>query len=187
MAGIIRRAAEGDSEAFRMVVTQNQPFLYSVAYRFLGNVQDAEDAVQEVFVRLWKNLPKYRDEIKLTTWLYRIAVNLCLDVLKSRYHRQQRTRVDITDYAFLRSDRSTDNDVQTQELHRLVQEAASELTPKQKAVFILRDLEGLPVEEVCSILSMRAGNVKSNLYCARQQMSGKLKKYYQTTDKIILQ
>lgn len=78
----------------------------------------------------------------------------------------------------------SDESMLAKEFNELIQEAAAALTPKQKAVFILRDLEDLSVEEVCGILSMSAGNVKSNLYYARQQMSEKLKKYYQTTDKI---
>jgi RNA polymerase sigma-70 factor (ECF subfamily) len=181
---LITRAAKGDPQAFRQIVTQNQRFLYSVAYRFLGNAQDSEDVIQETFIRLWKNLPNYRAEIKLTTWLYKIVVNQCLDMLKSTQRRQQRVQVDLMDYTLVVNN-ATDAALHSQDLHRIIQEAASKLTPKQKAVFILRDLEDLPVDEVCSILSMSAGNVKSNLYYARQQMSEKLKMYYQVTDKMI--
>jgi RNA polymerase sigma-70 factor, ECF subfamily len=180
----IRRAASGDQGAFRIIVSQNQSFLYAVAFRFLGNTADAEDAVQEAFVRLWKNLPSYRPEVKLTTWLYKIVVNLSLDILKSGHRKHQKGRVEVQSYTSIISAQAADDELHAQELHAFIQEAASELTPKQKAVFILRDLEELPVEDVCSILSMSAGNVKSNLYYARQHMSEKLKKYYQT-DKII--
>ena len=181
---IIQKAARGDQNAFRTIVSQNQSFLYAVAYRFLGSSADAEDAVQEAFVRLWKNLHNYRPEVKLTTWLYKIVVNHSLDVLKSAHRKHQKSRVDVQSHTSIISGKATDDDMHAAELHAFIQEAASELTPKQKAVFILRDLEELPVEDVCNILSMSAGNVKSNLYYARQQMSEKLKKYYQT-DKII--
>jgi RNA polymerase sigma-70 factor, ECF subfamily len=180
---LITRAANGDPQAFRQIVSQNQRFLYSVAFRFLGNAQDAADVTQETFVRLWKNLPKYRAEIKLTTWLYKIVANLCLDMLKSTQRRQQSAQVDLMEHLVVVNN-AADATVHSQELHRIIQEAASKLTPKQKAVFILRDLEDLPVTEVCSILSMSTGNVKSNLYYARQQMSEELKKYYQVTDKM---
>jgi RNA polymerase sigma-70 factor (ECF subfamily) len=179
---MITRAAKGDTGAFRDIVNQQQAFAYAVSYRFLGNAEDAEDVVQEGFIRLWKNLHSYKPEVKLTTWLYRILVNLCLDVLKSSQRKHQRNSREVKEE--LKHYSTTDDDVRTHELHELIQEAASELSPSQKAVFILRDLEDLPVEEVCSILSMSAGNVKSNLYYARQQMSEKLKKYYQTSDKI---
>jgi RNA polymerase sigma-70 factor (ECF subfamily) len=150
----------------------------------LGQAEDAEDVVQEAFIRLWKNLHHYRPEVKLTTWLYRIIVNLCLDVLKSSHRKHQKKSMNVKEEWNLTNHQATDEDVQTQELHALIQEAASGLTPMQKAVFILRDLEDLPMEDVCSILVMSAGNVKSNLYYARQHMSEKLKKYYQTTDKL---
>jgi RNA polymerase sigma-70 factor, ECF subfamily len=180
---IIKMAMKGNPEAFRLIVSQNQSLVYSVAYRLLGTAEDAEDVVQEAFIRVWKHLPKYRFEVKLSTWLYRIVVNLCLDMLKSAQRKQQKGNVEVNeDWSINNS--TADHEVHARELHALIQEAASELTPKQKAVFILRDLEGLLVEEVCSLLSMSAGNVKSNLYYARQQMGEKLKKYYQTTEKI---
>ncbi|PZR29050.1 MAG: hypothetical protein DI538_24330, partial [Azospira oryzae] len=76
-----------------------------------------------------------------------------------------------------------EKEYEREELMRVILETAEELTPKQKAVFILRDLEGLAVDEVTVILSMSAGNVKSNLFHARQKMAEKLKAFYQTTDK----
>lgn len=180
---MITRAKQGDTEAFRDIVNHHQAFAYTVSYRFLGNAEDSEDVVQEGFIRLWKNLHNYKPEVKLTTWLYRILVNQCLDILKSSQRKQQRSTKDVEEGNLIHHS-ATDDDMHRQELHTLIQEAASELSPHQKAVFILSDLEDLPVEEVCSILSMSAGNVKSNLYYARQKMSEKLKKYYQTTDKI---
>ena len=180
---IIKMAIAGNAEAFREIVSQNQSFLYAVAYRFLGEAEDAEDVVQESFIRMWKSLQTYRPEVNISTWLYKIAVNLCLDILKSSYRKRQKSNVDASK-AWNLSSNAVDHEIHAHELHALIQEAASELTPKQKAVFVLRDLEGMPVEEVCDILSMSANNVKSNLYHARQQMSEKLKMYYQTTEKI---
>jgi len=179
---VIRKAIEGNTEAFRVIVNHYQGFAYSVSYRFLGNAEDSEDAVQEAFIRLWKNLHTYKSEVKLTTWLYRIIANLCLDFLKSAYGKQRKNQVEVEHALQYAAD--TDESLRTSELSEFIQRVANELTPKQKAVFILRDLEDLPVEEVCSILSMSSGNVKSNLYYARQRVSEKLKVYYQTTDKI---
>jgi RNA polymerase sigma-70 factor (ECF subfamily) len=181
---IIRKAMAGHTDAFREIVNHYQTFAYAVSFRFLSNAEDSEDVVQEAFIRLWKNMPKYRPEIKITTWLYRIIANLCLDFLKSTYGKQRKNQVDM-EYA-LKYSSDADELVHTNELSELIQRIANELTPKQKAVFILRDLEDLDVEEVCSILSMSAANVKSNLYYARQQVSEKLKRHYQTTDKITM-
>lgn len=182
---VIGKAMAGNTDAFRVIVDHYQSFAYSVSFRFLGQAEEAEDVVQEAFIRLWKNLHKYRPEVKLSTWLYRIIANLCLDFLKSTYARQQKNLNDVQTEYRLKSQDSADAEFNAKELNEQIQHAAAELTPKQKAVFILRDLEGLSVEEVCSILSMSAGNVKSNLYYARQLVSSRLKKFYQM-DKITI-
>jgi RNA polymerase sigma-70 factor (ECF subfamily) len=185
-AGVIRNAMAGNSDAFRVIVDHYQSFAYAVAFRFLNQAEEAEDVVQESFIRLWKNLSKYRPEVLLSTWLYRIITNLCLDFLKSTYAKQQKNQRDVQTEYLLKSNGQVDEELNVVELNEMIQRAAAKLTPKQKAVFILRDLEELPVVEVCAILSMSAGNVKSNLYYARQQIGKSLKKYYQTTDKIIM-
>lgn len=182
---VIGKAMAGNTDAFRVIVDHYQSFAYSVSFRFLGQAEEAKDVVQEAFIRLWKNLHKYRPEVKLSTWLYRIIANLCLDFLKSTYARQQKNLNDVQTEYKLKSHDSADAELNARELNEQIQHAAAELTPKQKAVFILRDLEGLSVEEVCSILSMSAGNVKSNLYYARQHVSSRLEKYYQM-DKITI-
>jgi len=176
----------GNSKAFQMLVKAHQAFAYRVAYRFVGDANEAEDIVQEVFVKLWQHPNKYNQEVKLTTWLYRMLANRCLDFLKSARARQLKNQVDIQDSYAVSGSITTDETLHNQELMKAIQEAAASLTPKQRTVFILRDLEDLPVDEVCEILSMTAGNVKSNLYYARKELSEKLKVYYQTNNPISL-
>ena len=183
---LIQEAVRGSQPAFRAIVEANQGFVYAVAFRFVNDSQEAEDITQEVFVRLWKNLKSYRHEVKLSTWLYKIVTNRCLDFLKSRHGRQRKNKVDISTTHFVQDSSTPEKEFQQQELTRIIHAAADELTPKQKAVFILRDLEGLTSEEVSEALSMSAGNVKSNLFYARKKMTEKLKAMYQTTDKQFL-
>lgn len=183
---LIQQAARGSQSAFRAIVEANQRFVYAVAFRFVNDEQDAEDITQEVFVRLWKNLHTYRQDVKLTTWLYKIITNQCLDFLKSRHGRQRKNKVDVDAKHDLTNHSTPEKDFQQQELSRIICQAAEELTPKQKAVFILHDLEGLSQEEVSEALSMSTGNVKSNLFYARQKMTKKLKAYYQTTGNPLL-
>lgn len=183
---LIQEAVRGSQPAFRAIVEANQGFVYAVAFRFVNDQQEAEDITQEVFVRLWKNLKSYRHEVKLSTWLYKIVTNRCLDFLKSRHGRQRKNKVDISTTHFVQDSSTPEKEFQQQELTRIIHAAADELTPKQKAVFILRDLEGLTSEEVSEALSMSAGNVKSNLFYARKKMTEKLKAMYQTTDKQFL-
>ena len=183
---IIREAANGNRHAFRTIVEQHQGFVYAVAFRFVQDATEAEDLTQEIFIRLWKSLHTYRDEVKFTTWLYRIVANRCLDFIKSRHARQRKNTVDVNRGQSVQDQSTPEKEFQQHELMQLVRQAADELTPKQKAVFILRDLEGLTTEEVSEALTMSIGNVKSNLFYARQNMSEKLKAFYQTTDKQIL-
>jgi RNA polymerase sigma-70 factor, ECF subfamily len=182
----IRQAARGDRHAFRVLVESQQAFAYAVAFRFVGDAGDAEDIVQEAFVRLWKNLHQYRPEVKLSTWLYRIIANLCLDFLKSRPEKQRRSAVDIDRSHAVTDPNTPESDLHRRELMDAIRAAADELTPVQKAVFILRDLEELSVDEVSDILSMPAGNVKSNLYYARRKVGERLKTWYQTDKRPML-
>lgn len=182
---IIEKARNGDTRAFRILVERYQAMLYSLACRFLGK-DEAEDVVQEVFIRLWKNFHRYRPEIKLTTWLYRIGTNLCLDYLKSGHHKSRLNRVDINETHTVLDPATPDRQLENHELMQYVLKIADSLTPRQQAVFVLRDMEGLSSKEVCEILSMKSGNVKSNLYYARLKMNEKLKQYYHLTEKRLL-
>lgn len=178
-AEIIGRAATGDTYAFRLLVEKYQGYALRLAMRFVGNRFDAEDIVQEVFIRIWKKLSQYRKEVKFTTWLYTIVTNRCLDFLKSSKRRREHL-TDTVEYHLQLADPDTLANVQEdKELISWITKMTDRLTVKQKAVFILRDLEGLSVREVCEILSMSAGNVKGNLYHARIRMAEWMRKYYE--------
>ncbi|HPM29221.1 MAG TPA: RNA polymerase sigma factor [Chryseolinea sp.] len=180
---LIKCAQGGDSHAFRKLVEMHQPFAYSVAFRFTGNAPEAEDIIQEVFIKLWKNLGKYKQGIKLTTWLYQIITNQCLDYLKSASRKHQMKNVEIKLGKQIRDYTNHEQQVDDQELLQVVTGLAKQLTPKQQTVFVLRDLEGLSVEEVCEVLKMSAGKMKSNLYYARQKIRQDLIQYYKESTK----
>jgi RNA polymerase sigma-70 factor, ECF subfamily len=177
---IVEKANAGDIRAFRLLVERHQAFVYSLSYRFVGTVGDAEDIAQESFIRLWKNLSLYRTEVKLTTWLYKIVTNLCLDFLKSRYNKNRKRMVDLEDRAGMISEWNADQPILDEELLVAVEKITADLSPKQKAVFVLRDLEDLPMQEIAKILSMSPGKVKSNLYYARKKVGEKITVYYET-------
>ena len=176
---LVEKAVAGDTQAFRALVEKHQSFVYTVAYRILASVADAEDITQETFIRLWKNLKRYRPEIKITTWLYRIVTNLCLDFLKSTHGKHSRRMDKVEHHARVASGGSSDQPVLEEELRMAVEKIANELTPKQKAVFVLRDVEDLSTQEICEVLSMSSGNVKSNLYYARKRIGELLSAFYQ--------
>jgi RNA polymerase sigma-70 factor, ECF subfamily len=174
---VIKQAKAGSAKAFEVIIDEYQSFAYRLAFRLIGKTEEAEDIVQESFISLWKNIDRYRTEVKLTTWLYRIVTNKCLDYFKSAGAKQNNNKVAI-ELAYTKTDHITpEKELENLELMKAIQQAAESLTPKQRAVFVLRDLEGLDVDEVCIILSISAGNLKSNLYYARLALSEKLKAF----------
>ncbi|HEU5148155.1 MAG TPA: RNA polymerase sigma factor [Chryseosolibacter sp.] len=176
---IVEKAGNGDVQAFRQLVERHQAFVYRVAYRFVGNVAEAEDVTQECFIRLWKNLHRYRRDIKLTTWLYKIATNLCLDFLKSRQNRTTKRMLKLDDYGDMPHVSPADQPLIDAELRIAVDALISALSPKQKAVFVLRDMEQVEMSEIAEILGMDSAQVKSNLYYARKKVSEMVTSYYQ--------
>ncbi len=180
---LIEKAQRGDSQAFRKLVEMHRLFAYSVAFRFTGNAPDAEDITQEVFIKLWRNLGKYKQGIKLTTWLYQIITNHCLDYLKSASRKNQMKHVEMKLSRQITDESNHGQQVEDRELLHIVTDLAKQLTPKQQTVFVLRDLEGLSVDEVCKILDMSAEKMKSNLYYARQKIREDLTLYYKELTK----
>lgn len=172
---LIKSARSGNEQAFRRLVESHQGLAYSIAYRFTGDELESEDIVQNAFVKLWKNLSKYNEEYRLKTWLSKMVTNLCLDYLKSGRKKHMANKI-ISDDMTLPG--QSENKLEETELRSIVYQLAEHLTEKQKAVFILRDLEMLEVDEVCQALEMTPGNMKSNLYYARLKIKEGLQKFY---------
>ncbi len=179
---LIQKAQQGHPLAFRYLVERHQKMTYTLAYRFLNNADDAKDIVQEAFIRIWKNLDQYKPEVKFSTWLYKITTNLCLDRIKSKHHQQQKNQVS-EDFK-IASSTTPEKILEQEELAAFVHHAAQTLTPKQQAVFILSDLQGLSMNEIEESLGMSKGNIKSNLYYARLAMQEKIKNIFFTPSTI---
>jgi RNA polymerase sigma-70 factor, ECF subfamily len=165
---------QNDARAFRKLVEAHQAMVYSLAFRLLCNDEDAKDIVQETFIRVWKNLNNYNTGFKFSTWLYSIAANLCYDKLRALKRNEG---ISITDQNKLKEFVSNEN-METKlintELAHIISTLTNELTPKQKLVFTLRDLEGMEIEEIVSITGLTGEKIKSNLYLARQFIRRKL-------------
>lgn len=154
--------------------------VYAVAFRFVRNAEDAEDITQEVFIRVWRNLHSYRPEQgQLSTWLYRITTNCCLDFERSLPRNAGKGFRDLNTIQQWRTQDDADRHVDSEEFNSWVIMAAQTLPPKQRMVFILRDMEGLTPEEVGGAIGMSAGQIKSNLFHARQKISTVLKIVFQ--------
>jgi RNA polymerase sigma-70 factor (ECF subfamily) len=165
---LISLSRQNDAQAFRQLVEAHQSMVYTLAFRLLCNDEDAKDVVQETFIKVWKHLDSFNTELKFSTWLYSITAHQCYDILKKAKHN---SILRIDDQERIREFISSENLETTlinAELSHIITSLTRDLTPKQKLVFTLCDLEGLEVEEIKSITSLSAGKIKSNLYLARQ-------------------
>ncbi|MDD7334976.1 MAG: sigma-70 family RNA polymerase sigma factor [Prevotella sp.] len=171
---IISQCREGNQEAFRRLMGEHQSMVFSLALKMLANEQDAEDAVQDTFLRVWQRLDSYSPARgKFTTWLYAIASHVCLDRLKSKRHSQPLPG----DEKVLRHYMATMNPylhLENKNLASVIRVLVAGLSAKQRLVFTLRLLEGLPVSEIEAITGMTADKIKSNLYVARQRVKQQL-------------
>lgn len=167
-----------NDNAFRQTVDRYHHYAYAVAYRFLGCPEDAEDAVQEVFVRVWKHYSKVDTRKKFSTWLYRVVANTCMDQIKRRKRtkRPQWQSLGHSNPDNIRDQNDMEKAFENQETLRMVQSWIQELAPKQRMVFVLRDLQDLSIEEVSNVLKISIQSVKSNLYYARKFLREKLEK-----------
>jgi RNA polymerase sigma-70 factor, ECF subfamily len=174
---VLTRSKEGDVWAFRQLVESHQQYAFSLAFRIIGDEDDARDIVQEAFIRVWKHIKDFVPDVKFTTWLYRIVVNVAYDRLKAEKRRR---------FLFMRMEKTPQIDSQpdgtapdaslvNRDLAEKIKAFAQKLPLKQRLVFVLRDLQDLTVDEVAEVLDMSRESVKTNLCYARQNIRRKLK------------
>lgn len=169
---LVQRAREGDSGAFGELVEAHQGFAYHVALRAVDNSQDAEDIVQEAFVRAWRSLAGFRVESRFRTWLYRIVVNLC-------YSQLPRLRKEVNLLAApngqeVLPDKSPINDPELrmedkQVLDRL-QNHIQNLPGQHQILLLLRHREGCSYAEIAEIMDLPLGTVKTGIHRARKKL-----------------
>jgi RNA polymerase sigma-70 factor (ECF subfamily) len=164
------RCRRGEMAAFEEAYRRHSGRLYSLACRMTGSAADAEDLLQDVFLQAFQKMDSYRGEAALGTWLYRLAVNACLDHLRSRLARQQKATDFIDDvegfepvaHPSWRPDRALD---------RLdLESAISRLPPSYRAAFVLHDIEGHQHREIAEMLGIADGTSKSLLHKARLRL-----------------
>jgi RNA polymerase sigma-70 factor, ECF subfamily len=173
---LISQCLQGDTASFRKLVEFHQSFAYATAFRLLCNDYEAEEIVQEAFIRVWKHLKDFKVEMRFTTWLYKIVMNLCYDKIKANKAHRNRLHYDLESSIILNhsSSDNIESSLINHDLAQIIRFFTGELTPRQKLVFTLSELEGLSVEEITIITGMSPDKIKSNLYCARQNIKNKL-------------
>ena len=178
------RAAQGDTGAFDALVTLFGGRVFAVAFRILQDRAEAEDLSQEVFVALYHALPTFRGESKLSTWIYKITRNRCLNRLKFLKRRHVGTLADIDDPAVARAavdpeaeargHKRADLRLQGRDVSSVLEEHLLALPEEQRTLVILRDLEDLSYEEIAEVTGLPLGTVKSRLHRARAELSERL-------------
>jgi len=173
---LISQSIQGDTASFRKLVEFHQPFAYASAFRLLCDDYEAEEIVQEAFIRVWKHLKDFKLEMRFTTWLYKIVMNLCYDKMKSNRTHQNRMHYDFESSVILNlpSYENIEANLINHDLAQIIRFFTAELTPRQKLVFTLTELEGFSVDEITVLTGMSPDKIKSNLYCARQNIKNKL-------------
>jgi RNA polymerase sigma-70 factor, ECF subfamily len=173
-AALAALSASGRREAFDVIVERHRRVVYQVCYRFVNNHEDASDLSQEAFVRAWRGLGGFQGQSALSTWLYRIAVNLCLNRLSLKTPRTEPiesterfedTRSDDPQARLLREERSA-----------IVRKAIAGLPRKQRATLILRAYHEMPHQQIAEILGSSVGAVKANFFHALANLKKQLDK-----------
>lgn len=160
---LARKAAEGDVAAFARLVQEHSGLVYRVALRILGE-NEAQDASQEVWVRVWRNLPGFRADSAFTTWLYRITVNTCLNERRKAGNRAAREYLGDGALPPMPAPRSPENDPEAATLgaerRSDLVEALQDVRPDHRAALVLRHMEGLSYAEVAEALGVPDGTAK---------------------------
>jgi RNA polymerase sigma-70 factor, ECF subfamily len=159
---LVIRASEGDIGAFTKLVRDNSSLVYRVALRMLGN-DDAQDASQEVWVKVWRNIKGFRGESAFTTWLYRITVNTCLSARRKEAHREER-EYSGDEMPYLPEPSGGDADPEAVALNaerrEEIQDALQHVRAEHRAALILRHMEGLSYAEIAEVLQVPDGTAK---------------------------
>jgi len=175
MAGItdirVLQAQKGDAAAFEDLVREHQTKLYHTCLRMMGNPDDARDMSQEILVKIWRNLPSFKGDSSLSTWLYRIAINTCLDELRRRSKNRQSSIEALSESGWEPTDPEAEQILDRALNRQLLRSAIKQLPDDFRAVIVLRDVSGFAYEEIAQVLDCPIGTVRSRLNRARKLLA----------------
>ncbi len=170
-AALVARCVAGDSEAFKEIYDRHATRLYNLANRMIGSPAEAEDLLQEIFLQAFRKLSTYKGEAALGTWLYRLAMNLCLDRVRGKQGKMGRVTVALEDEggeAAVRAPSAGRLDMTVERLD--LEHAIAQLPASYKAAFLLHDVEGFEHHEVGDLLGIAEGTSKSLVHKARMKL-----------------
>jgi RNA polymerase sigma factor (sigma-70 family) len=175
---LVREAQAGELAAYDELVRRHQERIYGLCYHMTSNHEDAHDLAQDAFVKAWQAIRTFKGDASFYTWVYRIAVNTCLNHLKTK--RNRTLHLSLNDLEInpendpelvaLVSERTPRRDAGLSELHRRLNESMLKLSEEHRAVVTMHDIQGMPHDEIAKVLGVNPGTVRSRLFYARQQL-----------------
>jgi RNA polymerase sigma-70 factor (ECF subfamily) len=180
---VIARVRAGDREAFRYLVERHSRSVFRLAYRLTGHEQDAEDIVQETFLKAYRQIGRFESRASFATWLYRITVNCSHDLLRQRPRAGRRTSLDDPDdpAALQLADTSAAADPLRRLTGRRIDErvrvAMAGLSEQERSAFVMRHYEGLSIDEIGRALDLKASAAKHSIFRAVQKMRRSLEPF----------
>jgi RNA polymerase sigma-70 factor, ECF subfamily len=183
---LVTRAQQGDEFAFEALYRRFARTVYTVAHHMLGNHHDADEVMQETFIRIFKNLSRLRSPQAFTAWVYQITVNLCMDYRKTRSRNRwepleaDEERQSHFELATAKWVRNPQQVLENKELLTHISSAIDSLPGQQKAVILLHEVEGLSKKMISEILECSLVTVRTNLHHARKKLRRRLLKYLNT-------
>ena len=172
-AAVLARARQGDSDAFSVLVGRHSRNAFRLAHRLTGNEQDAEDVVQESFIRAYRQLGRFESRANFGTWLYRIVANCSVDLIRVRQSRRDQSRAESLDEAAdIASNAAPGPErlARSAEIERHVASALSQLSPLERAAFTLRHYEGRSIDEIGRMLGLGTSATKHSVFRAVRKL-----------------
>src|SRR5438105_12715371 len=167
----------GDADAFEILVRRKTSKVYALCYRVIGNAEDAKDISQLVFIKLWENLEKYDSQYAFDTWLYRMVTNVAIDFMRNKQSRENAVNSNLR---LVRTSIDADQGtiVQRKEIESVFNAVAQVLSPKQKTIFVMNQMDDLSSSEIAKVLGCRESTVRNHLFNARKLMQQQLRKRF---------
>lgn len=183
---LVARAQSGEYDAYEEIVRRYQDKAFRLAFSLMKNETDAQDVVQEAFLNMYRKLDTFKGQSQFGSWMYRVVVNAALMRLRKKKRRSE-VPVDDDEGEFREDDYyvasvpewrvRADEAAENRELRQKIIEAVDELPPKYQTVFLLKEVEGLPLKEIAEVVDLSVGGVKSRLHRARLHLRATLESY----------
>ncbi len=167
---LARRASKGDPKAWQQVIELYGERIYNLALRFTGQVAEAEDLTQDIFLKLYRQLGRYRGDVPLMAWALKLSRNACIDHYRHLRSRHYGQTLGEDTLALLPAEGDPQRSYQRQENRRLVHRALAEMPESQATMIILRDLQGFTYDEIAGFLEVPIGTIKSRLNRSRRKL-----------------